>query len=290
MQNSNSTYLNSCNHLFSWSAVFSGVLVAIGIGALFSLLGSGIGLALFQPDAKLVYTLSIAGVIWAVVGGTISMFLGGMVTGYLSFASRTKAKIYGLVMWSLSFIAGLILVASGASMLLTGASQFVSSSVSISTQLASAAIKPIANKAADNLDTDRVLTEVANKAERILENSAKKSKGENLLDDSQEKEQGAISSIRNFITNNDENNTEKLRNEAITQITDNTNLSQQQAEELLDKWQQNYEKLSVKTQEIVRYSSNALSAVTLCALVVMLLGALATIWGSSLGAKPYNKI
>jgi hypothetical protein len=237
-----------------------------------------------------VYTLSIAGVIWAVVGGTISMVLGGMVTGYLSFASRTKAKIYGLVMWSLSFIAGLILVASGASMLLTGASQFVSSSVSISTQLASAAIKPIANKAADNLDTDRVLTEVANKAERILENSAKKSKGENLLDDSQEKEQGAISSIRNFITNNDENNTEKLRNEAITQITDNTNLSQQQAEELLDKWQQNYEKLSVKTQEIVRYSSNALSAVTLCALVVMLLGALATIWGSSLGAKPYNKI
>jgi hypothetical protein len=98
---------------------------------------------------------------------------------------------------------------------------------------------------------------------------------------------------------NPNNQDEQLRQDIIKLITDNTNLSQQNAEKALDKWQETYDaaadKINQKTEslknnvkEAAESGADAIGGVTFSAFLAMLLGLIATILGSCLGAR-YRK-
>lgn len=124
------------NPTISWSAVFSGAAVALALQSIFTLLGAGIGASSIDPYDRHnpVKGLPQGAVIWWLVTGLISLFIGGFVAGKLSgavvepagyevakgYSAYTIASLHGLVMWSFATILTFVLLATSAGALLGG--------------------------------------------------------------------------------------------------------------------------------------------------------------------------
>jgi hypothetical protein len=100
-------YKHFCHGRFSWSAVFVGVLVAIGLSFLFQLLGLGLGLAALK-DKEGIMAVAITGLIGLFVATIITMFIAGWVSGSIGridgWPSRCRGMLYGFATWSLSLV------------------------------------------------------------------------------------------------------------------------------------------------------------------------------------------
>lgn len=82
----------------SWSAIFFGALIALGLGFLLNLLGCAIGLSLFNLSNEGDIVISIGGLIGIITGLISSMILAGYATGYLSreyHPQRNLGIMYG---------------------------------------------------------------------------------------------------------------------------------------------------------------------------------------------------
>jgi hypothetical protein len=82
----------------SWAAIFSGVLVALGVEVLFLTFGSFVGFRM-SPGAE----ASAWSVAWTLFGTFISFFVGGWVAGHLS-GNPDTGRAHGLVTWGLATV------------------------------------------------------------------------------------------------------------------------------------------------------------------------------------------
>jgi hypothetical protein len=88
----------------SWSSVFAGLVTALILQFLLSLLGLGIGMATVQPTTQQnpMEGLGTGAIIWWVLTILISLFTGGWVAGRWSDALKTSGKVFhGLLTFSL---------------------------------------------------------------------------------------------------------------------------------------------------------------------------------------------
>ena len=176
--------------------------------------------------------------------------------------------------------------------------------ISLTAKVASSTITPVAKEAAENLNLGEngSLSDMADQVKELVSNAAKKTANQAKNSDEQDSDASdnqsdkLVETVTNFVSNTDDDATQKLRDEAITQITENTKVSRAEAEKLLTKWQVAYQKVDDKAKEkadevkekakaATVYGSNVLSAVTFSAVIAMILGAIATVWGSALGVK-----
>jgi hypothetical protein len=88
----------------SWAAIFSGVLVALGVEVLFLTFGSFIGFRM-SPGAE----ASAWSVAWTFFGAFISFFAGGWVAAHLG-GNPATGKSHGLVTWALATITTFVFV------------------------------------------------------------------------------------------------------------------------------------------------------------------------------------
>ncbi len=288
----------------SWAAIFSGLFTSTGIGALFSLLGMGIGLALFKPESDVINNLSILGVTWVILGGTAAMFIGGIVTGYaIPSSNKCRGIMHGLVMWSLSLVLGLMLTATGVGSVLTGSGQLIGKAIDVSTQVASSAMKPMVDSFSNqlNLSENKSLARMAKQAGKLVTQAAKKAINQQAgvnagLSSVEAKQEKLIESIQAFMLNTNDAVAQTLYDEAIKQLTQNTNLNRQQAEQMLNQWQEAYQEAADKLQEkadqftakakdVANSTASVLSSIALYAFFTMVLGLAASLVGSWLGTK-----
>lgn len=130
-----STYLTerlSWTRRISWSAVFAGVLVAIIVQLLLSLLGLGIGLSTIDPleEQNSAEGLGIGAAIWYGVSSLIALFLGGWVAGRLAAAPRTfDNTLHGVLTWSLTTLLTFYLLTTTVGRLIGGVTRFVGNAV-----------------------------------------------------------------------------------------------------------------------------------------------------------------
>lgn len=99
-------------HCISWTAIFAGTLVGLGLGLLLYLFGLSIDLVAFKPNAEGHLTLAIGGFIAMLIGNIAIMFTSGWVAGHL--ASRPAVNeclgaLYGFVTWCLAIIIAIFL-------------------------------------------------------------------------------------------------------------------------------------------------------------------------------------
>lgn len=109
----------------SWGAVFAGLVVATAVQIVLTLLGAGIGFAAWEPGES-ARGLGIGAGIWALLSVLISLFVGGMTTGRLAgILTRRDGALHGVLLWGLSTIVTVWLLASGATALVGGAFRMV---------------------------------------------------------------------------------------------------------------------------------------------------------------------
>jgi hypothetical protein len=97
---------------FSWSAVFVGALVGLGLSFLLHLFGIAIGLTAYSTSAEGTKALAIGGFIGIVLTTIISMYVAGLATGYLARPycyKRHLATTYGFTTWSVMLVVAVLL-------------------------------------------------------------------------------------------------------------------------------------------------------------------------------------
>jgi hypothetical protein len=122
----------------SWAAIFSGVVLALVIQLMFSVLGVGIGAATIDPGAgqNAMSGLGAGSILWLLLSGTIAMFIGGCVAGRLSgFTKSIDGIIHGAVVWGVTTLVTIYFLTSAAGGLISGAAGMVGGIASTGSQI-----------------------------------------------------------------------------------------------------------------------------------------------------------
>ena len=95
-----------------WASIFAAAVIAIGLTLLLHLLGIGIGLTAIQPDDP--SSLRAAGIgtgVWSVIVPIIALFIAGLVVGRVGpTLDSWNAAIHGAATWALTTILAVIMV------------------------------------------------------------------------------------------------------------------------------------------------------------------------------------
>ena len=117
----------------SWGAIFAGVVVALVVQVLLTMLGVGIGAATLAPgtgDNPTASTFSITAGIWYVVSGIIAAFSGGYIAARMSGRTvATTGALHGLTTWAFTTLLILYLLSTAVGSIVGGAFSGVASAV-----------------------------------------------------------------------------------------------------------------------------------------------------------------
>jgi hypothetical protein len=110
----------------SWGGVFGGVLVALGFLLLMTALGVAVGISAAQPGGTDTGTLGAGAGIWAGVSLLVALFIGGWVSTRIgAIFDGTTGFFEGALVWVVSVLLMLCMAGTGLGMLFGGASKLV---------------------------------------------------------------------------------------------------------------------------------------------------------------------
>lgn len=122
----------------SWGALLAGAALAVGMWILFHVLGLAAGLTSIEPDNP--SSLRAAGIgtgVWSVIASLLALFIGGAAAARIAGpVDRLGGALHGAVLWGLTLVAGMFLIASLTSMAMSGATRVGSAAVSATGGLA----------------------------------------------------------------------------------------------------------------------------------------------------------
>ena len=118
----------------SWQAIFAGVIVAVSIQILLSLLGAGVGLGMVHTTASATPDAGSFGIgtgVWWLISNLVALAAGGYVAAWLAGISlRFDGMLHGLVTWGISMLLTLYLLSSAVGGLVGGALSVTGSTLS----------------------------------------------------------------------------------------------------------------------------------------------------------------
>lgn len=98
----------------SWGAVFAGVVMAVAVQILLTVLGAAIGFGIVEPggaESPSASGFGIGGAVWWTVANLIALFIGGFVAARLAGVEmRFDGLLHGLVIWAFALIVTLWLL------------------------------------------------------------------------------------------------------------------------------------------------------------------------------------
>lgn len=98
----------------SWSGIFGGVVVGIGVLLLLTALGLAVGITAVDPNNPDADTIGTGALIWTGVSLLLALFIGGWSAARMSMLwDRTAALFQGTLVWALFMVLILWLAASG---------------------------------------------------------------------------------------------------------------------------------------------------------------------------------
>lgn len=131
----------------SWAAIFGGVILAVTVQILLTLLGAGIGFGSIDvrsgssPDAG---TLGIGAGLWWIVTSLVALAVGGYVSAWLAgIETQWDGMLHGLVTWGIAAMLSLYLLTSAMGGILGGGFSALGSLMSAAGSGISSAAKPL---------------------------------------------------------------------------------------------------------------------------------------------------
>ena len=117
----------------SWGAIFAGVVVALVVQVLLTMLGVGIGIATLDPgtgDNPAASTFSVVTGPWYVVSGILAAFAGGYIAARMSGkTAATTGALHGLTTWAFTTLLVLYLLSTAVGSIVGGAFSGVANAV-----------------------------------------------------------------------------------------------------------------------------------------------------------------
>jgi hypothetical protein len=124
--------LNSEQHLhISWRAILAGIVVALAVDVLLSLLGFAVGLTAFEPTAGAAKGVGTGIGIWLIITAIASVFAGAYFGARVAGDPwRGDGVAHGLMVWAGFVLLSVWLVGSGAGKILNTATGLAGSAMS----------------------------------------------------------------------------------------------------------------------------------------------------------------
>lgn len=100
----------------SWGAIFGGTFVALGVWVLLYTLGMAIGLSAVDTEEGLgrILTPGIGTGLWSLITPLVALFIGGLVASRAAgIMDKVGGAIHGAVIWGLTTVLAVVLVAWG---------------------------------------------------------------------------------------------------------------------------------------------------------------------------------
>ena len=135
----------------SWAAIFGGVILALAIQLVLSLLGAGIGLGTVSTnagDTPSASSLGIGAGIWWIISSCLAIAAGGYVAAWLAgIEIRFDGVLHGLITWGITTLVTFWLLSSAIGGIIGGGFSALGTVTSAAGSGLSDAAKPIAQAA-----------------------------------------------------------------------------------------------------------------------------------------------
>jgi hypothetical protein len=276
----------------SWGAIFAGLTAAVALQLLFTLLGAGLGFAIYDPitDENPVADLGTGAIIIHGISAVLSLWAGGWVAGRFTPAKvRASARLHGFLVWSSATVAGLLVVSLGAGWAMGDLSKLVGGGLSMAGKPAAAVAGGAADMAKDAIkQTGDTMTSFVDEA--LGGRAANAPRAESI----RAKRDIGLAVARLF--NPDAMASREANRATLAQaIARYTDMSEADANRTVGEWIETYdqvkadlaeakEKAEAKAREAADKAAKALAIFSLCAFVGFVLGAVAASHGGSHGA------
>jgi hypothetical protein len=277
----------------SWPAIFAGLSAAIALQLLFTLLGAGLGFALYNPisDENPIADLGKGAVIIHGISAVLSLWFGGWVAGRFTPAGvRASAWLHGFLVWTTATVAGIVIVSLGAGWIMGDISKLVGGGLSAAGKPMAAMTSSMADMAKDaaKQSGDTVSSFVD---EALGTRALTAPRDENI----RAKREISMTLASLFNPMNDTTRAEK-RAAAIKTLDEYANLNEAEATRTVDGWIASYDRMKAefnaakeqaeaKARVAAEKAADALAIFSFCAFAAFVLGAFAASCGGCHGAK-----
>lgn len=210
----------------SWGAILAGTVTAIASQIVLTVLGLAIGLTVVDPSANQ-QGFGLGAGIWWLITGLVSLFLGGLVTGWLcGYVRPGNAALHGFVTWCTVTAISAFLVTSAGGAILGGAlgamgNMFQGMGTEVAQQLGAAGDQQV--------DTQAVQQEIrllVQQRQDIDPNQA------------QQAEQEMLNAVLPVLQSQQPQQAD--RENAIIVMLTHSNLSRNEAQQILQEWESSY--------------------------------------------------
>jgi hypothetical protein len=297
----------------SWGAVIAGVVISIVVHIALSMLGLAIGAATVNPisESEPLAGLGSGAVMWMAGSALLAMFAGGWTAGRLAgIPHHLDGAMHGLVTWGVTMILTLLLITSGVSSAINTATTAIGQGLNLAAQGA-ADVAPAVADAVERADISfqgireelmslmqpqgTVISQSPETTSPTVTDDAAGSTGSSTTgtadtvtpETMSAAQRGAEFTITRFLMAGTDA-TPEARAEVVSLLTSNANMTEEQAQQTVDRWQAEYQQFAAQVEETTREAGQALAEATTriagAAFLLMLLGAFAAAGGGHVGA------
>lgn len=270
----------------SWGAIFAGLFVTLMIQVTLTLLGAGIGLAAINPTTQQNpgKELAIGSAIWLVVTGLISLFIGAYVSGRMSGGPRrADGLLHGIVTWSVTEVVTIILLMTAVGALIGGIANLLGGAIGIAHNTAGGE----SNVASAQDELKELFTQPGNQIQPTGRTPTGQGGPSELTTLAQQDPQlGAV--LAKLEAKGGPTKDTADRDQLINLLTSKHNMDQQQASNLVNQWDEQFQQIKGQTaqqpRQVGEQAASGISKTSLAGFVAMLLGLLVAAWGGWAGA------
>jgi hypothetical protein len=254
----------------AWGAIFAGVVVALVVQVLLTMLGAGIGMATLDPasaDNPAPSTFSITAAVWWIVSGIIAAFAGGYIAARMSGRTvPTTGAFHGLTTWAFTTLVVLYLLTTTAGTLIGGVFSGVANAVGGVGQTVAQSAAPMLENA-DPLDAIEHQVRATGTDPEALNNAA-------------------LNAIRQLLTG-DAASADQARQQAAQALAQARKIPLDEARQQVATFEQQYKQTVDRAKQAASKAAataaSAISTGALAAFVALVLGAIAGWFGGRSG-------
>jgi len=300
----------------SWGSIFAGVIIAVVIQLVLSLIGAGVGLSVADPvhhDSPDASAYGLGAAAWWGISSVLALMAGGWVAGHLAAApGRTDAMLHGLVTWGLASLISAYLVASTFASVVKGGATAVGATAAAAGSGLAAAAGPAADEAKKQLAANGItMDSLKAQAQELMAQTGKPALQPEAV---KQQTEGAVNQLNNASQNGTGEDVQAVAQRIITSGSDTvqqadrqalvnvvmarTGASQQDAEQRVDAWVTQYQQTrakiaqataeaEAKAREAADAAAKAAAKAALGSAVALILGAMAAALGGALAGRRY---